>query len=447
MAIALDVRIDIEGQRDIQLGMTLSSADANAYGLVLAFYRNGQPYDITGYNLTVYARRSGSTTVIPDVGTVQNGKGYYVIKPSMYAYAGETLLEIALTDAQGMSYTAKVLHFNVREGFAASGGAVVDESDYAVLRSLITAAQAGAQQAIYAAEYAQSKGDEAATAVDTHKSAEVLDHPDGSVTDAKIGERTVGSLIMTLTAWLEWIVGLFSGTGGHGHTGVNGDGAKLTTGAFAEDVYNHFAKEQYDEDGSVAIGQGSSAESGGTAVGKNSYSSGGGAVGYNAYCNQGGAVGLSAFAMFGGAIGCGARAEVGGGAVGWGAITSDGFAGGYEAKTVVDGVGIDAIQLGTGTNEEAHTLKVYDTKIVNADGTLAQLEAEKGAANGIAELAANQRLKPAQQTYGEDAASIDTSAWGWEHEGYPAWNYGTHQPVWWHGEFWLDAVGNIITPE
>lgn len=155
MAIANTIRIDLDGQKDIQAGVSLSTGDTNAYGLVLEFYKDGAFYDITGYNLAIYARRSGAVAPIPDVGTVQNGKGYYVIKPSMYAYAGETQIELVLTDSIGMSFVSKVLHFNVHGGFSTT--ATVSETDYSVLGTLIQQAQAAVTNANSAADYANEK--------------------------------------------------------------------------------------------------------------------------------------------------------------------------------------------------------------------------------------------------------------------------------------------------
>lgn len=115
------------------------------------------------------------------------------------------------------------------------------------------------------------------------------------------------------------------------------------------------------------------------------YAESGGAVGYGAYTTYGGAVGSSAYTTYGGAVGAGAYAESGGavgsgaytidgGAVGWAAKTSDGFAGGKGAFATTDGTwntdGIDAIQLGTGSNTEPFTLQVYGNRLLNADGTI-----------------------------------------------------------------------------
>ena len=113
-------------------------------------------------------------------------------------------------------------------------------------------------------------------------------------------------------------------------------------------------------------------EYGGFAAGDRSESTeGGGAVGYNTYAFAGGAIGNAARTTnAGGAVG--ANSEAGnGGAVGEGAKTSSGFAGGAGAQAVsADGAGIDAIQLGTGTNSTPKTLQVYSYQLMDADGNI-----------------------------------------------------------------------------
>ncbi len=71
----------------------------------------------------------------------------------------------------------------------------------------------------------------------------------------------------------------------------------------------------------------------------------------------------------GAAIGQGSYAYRGG-AVGYGTATGNGFAGGYNAKTQSDGMSIDAIQLGTGTNTKERTLQVYDYTLMDAKGMI-----------------------------------------------------------------------------
>lgn len=145
--IPYKIKIDLEGQRDISSNITLSVGDVDAYGLVLEFYRDGRLFDITGYNLAVNAMPAGATLPIPDIGTVKDGRGYYVIKSSMYAYAGETQLEIILSNSGGSTVT-KVLRFPVRSGFGSYGGSIADEKDYTVLNTLIQRTQAALADAM-----------------------------------------------------------------------------------------------------------------------------------------------------------------------------------------------------------------------------------------------------------------------------------------------------------
>ena len=147
------IRIELSGQRDIQ-GINLTTGDVN-YGLILEFYKDSVVYDITGYNIAVYAKLTGLDTPIPDVGTVANGKGYYIIKPSMYVYGGETQLEIVLTDNTSSHITTKVLHCPVRSGFSAAQ--TIAKADYSVLATLMQQAQAATSNANNAAEYANEK--------------------------------------------------------------------------------------------------------------------------------------------------------------------------------------------------------------------------------------------------------------------------------------------------
>ena len=118
---------------------------------------------------------------------------------------------------------------------------------------------------------------------------------------------------------------------------------------------------------------------------KNSY--GGFAAGQNANSTYGVAVGNGASSTSGVSIGGNASAS-NGVAVGVSAKTGDGFAGGYQAKTVNEnGVVIDAIQLGTGTNTQEKTLQVYNDNIYNANTKT--MTATNGNFNNINESLSN----------------------------------------------------------
>ena len=127
-----------------------------------------------------------------------------------------------------------------------------------------------------------------------------------------------------------------------------------------------------------AIGNRATATTGG-AVGYEATAGDGGAVGYGATAGYGGAIGSNATATTGGAIGSNATATAGGavgygatagygGAIGNNATAGDGFSGGMNAQVGQgdNGLYIDAIQLGTGTNNTPKTLQVYDHKVYNS---------------------------------------------------------------------------------
>lgn len=113
-----------------------------------------------------------------------------------------------------------------------------------------------------------------------------------------------------------------------------------------------------------------SADGSGGAVGRSTETLDGGAVGSVATSYNGGAVGMNAAAGEGGAVGRDSIANDGG-AVGFGAWAGAGFSGGWNAQTRTNtGQAIDAVQLGTGTNEEPRTLQVYDNRLLDADGNI-----------------------------------------------------------------------------
>jgi hypothetical protein len=98
---------------------------------------------------------------------------------------------------------------------------------------------------------------------------------------------------------------------------------------------------------------------------------GGGAVGSGASVTYGGgAVGSGAAAHTGGGVGSGASAMAGG-AVGQNTKVGSGFVGGYNAKAVdANNNGIDAIQLGQGTNPNPKTLQIYNFQLLDALGKI-----------------------------------------------------------------------------
>ncbi len=128
-------------------------------------------------------------------------------------------------------------------------------------------------------------------------------------------------------------------------------------------------------DGGAAAGRLAKTASGG-ALGSQTESESGFAGGYHAKATGGGAIGHSAETSNGGAVGHNSYAQYGG-AVGRGAKGGDGLSAGKDAAVKNIGTSdapkyIDAIQLGTGTNNNPKTLQVYDYQVTEqgGDGTL-----------------------------------------------------------------------------
>ena len=127
----------------------------------------------------------------------------------------------------------------------------------------------------------------------------------------------------------------FSGLKG-GEVTVNADGGiAIGTDAIVDNTLT--------DDGSIGV-----------AIGDFAVAGAGSSLGWGAITDNGSAVGYGAISSNGGAVGCGARA-------------GDGFSGGKDA---IAENGIDAIQLGTGTNKSPKTLQVYDYTMMNADGKI-----------------------------------------------------------------------------
>lgn len=131
--------------------------------------------------------------------------------------------------------------------------------------------------------------------------------------------------------------------------GAIGSMANTTTGGAVGEVAN--------SESGGAVGFWASSESGG-AVGNNTGTSSGGAIGNNSHSGSGASVGENTSSTTGGAIGADAKAGAG-------------FAGGKSAKAVdSSGGGIDAIQLGTGTNSVEGTLQVYSYQLLDEEGKI-----------------------------------------------------------------------------
>lgn len=122
-----------------------------------------------------------------------------------------------------------------------------------------------------------------------------------------------------------------------------------------------------------AIGKNAKETNGGFAGGAGANASYGGVIGKRAAeKNGGGAAGLDTYANAGGAVGNGA-------------VAGNGFSGGKGAKAApIDaskGTYIDAVQLGTGTNEVPGSLQVYEFQLMDGNGKIPEERLPEAATN------------------------------------------------------------------
>ena len=122
-----------------------------------------------------------------------------------------------------------------------------------------------------------------------------------------------------------------------------------------------------------AIGKNAKETNGGFAGGAGANASYGGVIGKRAAeKNGGGAAGLDTYANAGGAVGSGA-------------VAGNGFSGGKGAKAApIDeskGTYIDAVQLGTGTNEVPGSLQVYGFQLMDGNGKIPEARLPEAATN------------------------------------------------------------------
>lgn len=190
--------------------------------------------------------------------------------------------------------------------------------------------------------------------------AALIQNSDGGFSAGNNAEAETGGAVGASAGTL---LGGSVGNNAHSSSGGAVGYAAITTtgGAVGQGTHS--------EDGGV-MGYWAQAKSGG-AIGAEAEADTGGAVGRKAWTGNGGAVGYLAYAANGGgSVGSNANSDAGG-AVGANAKAGTGFAGGSGAKAVdSSNNGIDAIQLGTGTNNTPKTLQVYSYQLLDEEGKI-----------------------------------------------------------------------------
>lgn len=124
--INYNLKVDTLKEKILSSDISFVTGDVNAYKLVFEFFNGDDLIDISNYILTVRAKRADGVITVGE-GKIENNKGIFIPKNSMYSVPGEVILEIALTDSAKNHITAKIITAEVIEGLGAASEPSADE--------------------------------------------------------------------------------------------------------------------------------------------------------------------------------------------------------------------------------------------------------------------------------------------------------------------------------
>ena len=124
--INYNLKIDTLKEKILSSDISFVTGDVNAYKLIFEFFNGDDLIDISNYILTVRAKRADGVITVGE-GKIENNKGIFIPKNSMYSVPGEVILEIALTDSAKNHITAKIITAEVIEGLGVASEPSVDE--------------------------------------------------------------------------------------------------------------------------------------------------------------------------------------------------------------------------------------------------------------------------------------------------------------------------------
>ena len=109
------LKIDFCDSKTLASDICFVSGDVKSSVLHFEFYNDGKRVDISGYTLSVRARRSDGV-VIASAGKIENNTAIFTPESNFYAVPGELYMEIALSDSSGKYATTKIITAEVIEG-------------------------------------------------------------------------------------------------------------------------------------------------------------------------------------------------------------------------------------------------------------------------------------------------------------------------------------------
>ena len=213
-------RVELRAHASVRFYETpLQYGDKNAHVWRCDVVDDGTPVDMTGYTVTLFAKRADGVTAGPVEGTAANGYVTATLTPACYAVPGDLtlVLRAAVTGGDAETITLAILHAKVSRD---TTDTVVDPDgvvpDLTQLLAQIQAMELATGAANDAAEYAEAQGDyakemgddadEAATAATTaagaaasaasaaNSAADAAETAAQQVTDAIIPSFSIGTV-------------------------------------------------------------------------------------------------------------------------------------------------------------------------------------------------------------------------------------------------------------
>lgn len=184
--IEYNIKINMQGERELCEDIVFTSGDKRGYRLNLAFYSNGKLYDASNCALTVKAKREDEA-VITDSGVCTAEGVYYDVADNAIAVEGEVRFEIALVRANGEYVTTAVVLARVRKGFGEAG--LLSSDNEPVLAKL------EAQSLVTQAKANSVADDLAGHNADSEAHSEILKKERGVLANALKGEAKSASAV------------------------------------------------------------------------------------------------------------------------------------------------------------------------------------------------------------------------------------------------------------
>ena len=119
------LKIDFLDSKTLASDICFVSGDVKSSTLYFEFYNAGKRVDISGYTLSVRAKRSDGV-VVASSGKIKENTAVFTPESNMYCVPGELYMEIALTDATGKYTTTKIITAEVIEGLGEAAIEAVD---------------------------------------------------------------------------------------------------------------------------------------------------------------------------------------------------------------------------------------------------------------------------------------------------------------------------------